>query len=122
MPVVNYTVWCAAGLVTAAAACRMIWNGLAKRYWLLATYLVIHSARYSILAALWHHQHFYSTVYEFSMPVMMALECAAIISVFFVLVENYKAFRKVAIAGISLLIAVGIVVAWSTRHLGVPSI
>jgi len=120
MLVLFYTVWCAAGLVPAAAACRMLGNGLAKRYWLLATYLAVHSLRYLVLAALWRHQSLYSEVWEVTMAPVMILECAAIISVFFVLVENYKAFRKIAGVGIALLIVIGTILAWSTRNLGVP--
>src|SRR5579872_5456309 len=121
MLVVFYAMWCAAGLITAAAACRMALNGIARRNWLLTTYLAFFSVRYLLLARLWHHQASYRAAYGFTMAPMMALECAAIVSVFFVLVENYKAFGKIAIAGMAFLITVGVIVAWSTRNVGVPS-
>ena len=120
MLVLFYTMWCVAGLLTAAAACRMVQNGITRRYWLLTTYLVLYSIRYLALAVFWHRQAAYSSVYELTMAPIIALECAAIVSVFFILVENYKAFRRVAIAGMVILVVIGIVAAWFTRHLGTP--
>ena len=115
-----YTMWCAAGLVMAAAACRMVANGIGRRYWLLAVYLSVYSVRYLCMIPLWPHQLLYRTVYEVTMAPLILLECAAVISVFFVLVENYKRFRKVAITGIAVLVFLGIIIAWSTRNVGVP--
>ena len=99
----------------------MVRNGIARRYWLLTTYLALYSLRYLVLAFLWPHQILYRQVYEFTMGPVITLECAAIISVFFVLVENYKAFRKVAIVGMAILVVLGIAVAWSTRNVGAPA-
>jgi hypothetical protein len=115
-----YAMWCAAGVFAVAAACRMVKNGIASRYWLLTTYLAAYGLWYLVLASHWQHQSLYSKIYEYTMAPMIVLECAAIVSVFFVLVENYKAFRKIAIAGIAILITAGIIVAWFTRNVGAP--
>jgi hypothetical protein len=89
-----YAMWCAGALLKAAAVCRMAKNGIARRYVLLAVFLAACSLRTLVLVFLWQHQAQYRRVYEASMPILNLLECAAVVGVFWVLVENYRKFSE----------------------------
>jgi len=115
-----YAMWCAGALLKAAAVCRMAKNGIARRYVLLAVFLAACSLRTLVLVFLWQHQAQYRRVYEASMPILNLLECAAVVGVFWVLVENYRNFRKIGIVGLSALAIAGLGAAWVTRHWGLP--
>lgn len=95
-------------------------NGMARRYWVLTMYLAICSAWSLVMLFLWAHQTTYRRVFSAVSPFIMLAECAAVISLFWVLVENYKSFRKIGAIGISGLVGLGVIVAWATRGVGIP--
>lgn len=115
-----YAMWCLGALLEAGAVCRMAWNGMARRYWMLCLYLAAYSVRSLTLLFLWQHQSAYRTVFVATAPVVHLAECAVVIGVFWISVENYKNFRKIGITGLAVLFTVGICFAWATRNVAVP--
>jgi len=112
-----YATWCIGAVLKGLAVCRMVKNGLARRYWLLSCYLAISTLMSLGMMAAWHHQRLYTKIHTFA-PILMLAESAAVIGVFLVLVENYQHFKKIGIIGISILTLISVVAAWITRNVG----
>jgi hypothetical protein len=93
MGILINVVWCAGIALKGAAACRMAWNGLAKRIPPLCIFLVVCVLQSGILVALRPRLATYLKFYSATLPFGLLTECAAVIAVFWVLASNYRNFR-----------------------------
>jgi hypothetical protein len=121
MGLLIHAVWCAGIALKGAAACRMAWNGLAKRIPLLCAFLAICTVRSSVLLTLRSQPDVYLKVYSATMPFTLLAEFAAIIAVFWVLATNYRNFRifgSILLSGFALA---GVVAASITCFIVFPS-
>jgi hypothetical protein len=116
-----YALWCAAIVIKGAAACRMVVTGMIRILPLVCCYVACSFAQLTILLAISPFSSAYLAVYTYSMPFLLAAECAAAASIFWALTWSFSNFRMIGTTILCVLTVAGTGAAWSISFIAPPA-
>ena len=120
MVLLAYISWATAAALKLSTVARMSWNGLIKRFPLVALFLGFCAVRSLVLMNLRGNHHWYKTVFSITLPFALMAEGAAILAVFWAVAVNYPNFRTFGSLLLTILGVGGAIAAWSSYALSIP--
>jgi hypothetical protein len=120
VPPLIITLWCLGIAAKALAAYRIIRKGLFERIPILWTFIVISVARSTALLCFVRSPRRYADIAADSMPMMLLSEAFAIVSVFWLLTENFPKWRRPGTISLTVLAVLGTSAAVLLRSAAMP--
>lgn len=115
-----YALWCAAIFIRGAAACRMAVNRTIRILPFVWCYVACTFVFVTLSLAFSPFPTVYLAAYSFSVPFLLALECAATASMFWALTRSLRNVRMIGTALLCILTVGGAGAAWAISFLGRP--
>jgi hypothetical protein len=120
VPAPIFAIWYAGIAIKAFAVYRIAKKGLFTRLPLLWAYIAVSVARSIVLAAVRADAKRYADISADTLPMMLLSETFAVVSIFWLLTENFPRWRKPGTISLLTMGAMGAVVALVSRRWGVP--
>jgi hypothetical protein len=120
VPPLIITLWCLGIAAKSLAAYRIVRKGIFERVPILWAFIVISVARSTALLCFVHDPRRYAEIAADSMPMMLLSEAFAIVSVFWLLTENFPKWRKPGTISLAVLAILGASAAVLLRSAALP--